>query len=223
LSAHEGKAVAKIADWVADNWRSADSGIWEVRSEPTHFTQSKAMCWVDLDSAAKLAERGLVPDHGERWRTEAEAIRAFVDHELWDEERTTYVRASGLRDVDASLLLLSLFEYDDPAGARLRGTIDAVERELRQGPIVRRYLSEDGVGGDEGGFLACSFWLVAALAKAGRADDAAALMDDLVARANDVGLYAEQLAPDDSFLGNFPQALSHLALIGAARALAEAA
>jgi GH15 family glucan-1,4-alpha-glucosidase len=222
LSAHEGKAVAKIADWVATNWRCKDSGIWEVRSEPTHFTHSKAMCWVALDRAAKLAEHGLVPDRRERWNAEAASVRRFVDERLWDAGSRTYVRASSFPDVDASLLLLSLFEYDDPRSERLRGTVEAVERELRDGVRVYRYLLADEVGGKEGGFVACSFWLVAALAKAGRLDDATELMDAVAGAANDVGLYAEELAPDGSFLGNFPQALSHLACVAAAQALSEA-
>jgi GH15 family glucan-1,4-alpha-glucosidase len=222
LSSHEGSAVAEIADWVADNWEREDSGIWEVRGDPEHFTHSKAMCWVALDRASKLAELELVPDRRERWNREAAAIRRFVDERLWSDERGTYVRAPDGPDVDGSLLLLSLFEYDDPRGARLRGTIDAVERELRDGARVQRYRSHDGIDGEEGGFVACSFWLVAALAKAGRIEEAVELMDQLSGAANDVGLYAEELAPDGSFLGNFPQALSHLACIAAAQALSEA-
>ena len=222
LSAHEGKAIAKLADWVAEHWRCEDFGIWEVRSGPAHFTHSKAMCWVALERASKLAERGLVPDHRERWNGEAASIRRFVDERLWNGERNTYVRAASSDDVDASLLLLSLFEYDDPRGERLRGTVAAIERELRDGLRVRRYLSDDGIGEPEGGFVACSFWLVAALAKAGRVDEAGALMEELAGAANDVGLYAEELAPDGSFLGNFPQALSHLACVAAAQALSEA-
>jgi GH15 family glucan-1,4-alpha-glucosidase len=221
LSAHEGKAIAKLADWVADHWRCEDYGIWEVRSGPAHFTHSKAMCWVALERASRLAERGLVPDHRKRWNDQAAAIRRFVDEQLWNGERNTYVRAASTDEVDASLLLLSLFEYDDPRGERLGGTVAAIERELRDGRRIRRYLSDDGIGDPEGGFVACSFWLVAALAKAGRVDEAGELMEEVASAANDVGLYAEELAPDGSFLGNFPQALSHLACVSAALALAE--
>jgi GH15 family glucan-1,4-alpha-glucosidase len=222
LGAHEGGEVAGIVDWVAANWRRPDSGIWEVRSAPMHFTHSLAMCWVALDRACKLAARGLIPDRSERWRREAGAIREFLDTELWDAGANTYVRGSASRDLDASLLLLPLFEYTDPRDARMQGTVDAVERELREGLRVHRYRSDDGVGGEEGAFLACSFWLAAALAKSGRVDDAAELMDELATCANDVGLYAEELAPDGSFLGNFPQALTHLALVAAVRAIEEA-
>ncbi len=217
------KEVAAIADYVCSIWREPDSGIWEVRSEPTHFVQSKAMCWVALDRAARLAERDEIPGkHAPRWRDEAEAIRRFVDEEGWDEERRSYVRATTLRELDASLLTLSLLGWD---GERTASTVDAVRRELGHGPFVYRYKGEDGVagGGEEGAFLTCSFWLADALARTGRVDDAVSLMDELVGLANDVGLYAEEVDPrDGSFLGNFPQALSHLALINAAVSIAAA-
>lgn len=217
------KEVARMADYVCAIWREPDSGIWEVRSEPTHFVQSKAMCWVALDRAARLAEQDELPArHGPRWREQADEIRRFVDAEGWDAERRSYVRATTMRELDASLLTLPLLGWD---GDRAASTVEAVRRELAHGPFVYRYKGEDGVagGGDEGAFLTCSFWLVDALARCGRVDDACALMDELVGLANDVGLYAEEVDPrDDSFLGNFPQALSHLALINAAVSIQEA-
>ncbi len=218
-----GKEIAKIADYVAEHWRERDSGIWEVRAETTHFTQSKALCWVALDRACKLAERGLIPDRCDRWSAAADEIRAFVDKESWDAERNSYVRAPDLRELDASLLTMAILSYDDPAGERLRGTVAAVERELRQGPFVYRYRGEDGVGGEEGAFLTCSFWLVDALARQGRLDDARRLMDELVGLANDVGLYSEEIDPNSAeFLGNFPQGLTHLALVNAAHSIEDA-
>jgi GH15 family glucan-1,4-alpha-glucosidase len=217
------KEVARMADYVCSVWREPDSGIWEVRSEPTHFVQSKGMCWVALDRAARLAERGELPEkHAARWRREADAIRRFVDDEGWDAERRSYVRATTMRELDASLLTLPLLGWD---GDRAASTVEAVRRELGHGPFVYRYKGEDGVagGGEEGAFLTCSFWLVDALARCGRVDEAEDLMDELVGLANDVGLYAEEVDPrDGSFLGNFPQALSHLALINAAVSIAGA-
>jgi GH15 family glucan-1,4-alpha-glucosidase len=218
------KRLARMADLVAEIWRIPDSGIWEVRSDPAHFTQSKMMCWVALDRAIALAATSRIPSgHLERWSSERDAIRRFVEERCWSEDLQSYVRAAGSEELDASVLHASLFGYADPAGPRMIGTLDAIERELRDGPFVTRYLGTDGLPGGEGAFLTCSFWLADALARAGRVDQAVELMEQLVEMANDVGLYAEEIDPrDGSFLGNFPQALPHLALIGAATVVAEA-
>jgi GH15 family glucan-1,4-alpha-glucosidase len=218
-----GKQIAKIADYVAQHWRDRDAGIWEVRSETTHFVQSKALCWVALDRACKLARRGLIPDRSARWRESADELRAFIEANGWDEERRTYVRATDRRELDACLLTLALVGFRPAGDPRMRDTIAAVERELRTGPYVERYRGDDGVPGDEGAFLTCSFWLVDALARTGRLEDAHLLMDELVGLANDVGLYSEEIDKrSGEFLGNFPQALSHLALVNAAVSIADA-
>jgi GH15 family glucan-1,4-alpha-glucosidase len=215
-----GKEIARIADYVCDHWRDKDSGIWEVRSGPTHFIQSKALCWVALNRACGLAERGVIPDRRRRWAHEEAEIRAFVEERGWDDQRRSYIRAPDQRELDASLLTLSLLGFHDPKDDRLIGLVDAVQRELADGPLVYRYRGEDGVGGDEGAFLTCSFWLVEALARAGRIDEASGLMDELVALANDVGLLPEEIDPSSGdFLGNFPQGLSHLGLVNSAVAL----
>jgi GH15 family glucan-1,4-alpha-glucosidase len=215
---------AKIADLVAQSWRQPDSGIWEVRSEPRQFTQSKMMCWVALDRAITLTSGSRVDgDRAARWTRERDAIRTFVEERCWSDERNCYVRAEGGDDLDASVLHASLLGYLDPTGPRMLGTLDAIDRELRDGPYVMRYSGEDGLPGEEGAFLTCSFWYAEALARAGRVDAASELLEQLIGMANDVGLYAEEIDPDDgSFLGNFPQALPHLALVGAASALADA-
>jgi GH15 family glucan-1,4-alpha-glucosidase len=225
LDGDTGAVLGRIADHVCDIWRRPDSGIWEVRNGPFHFTHSKVMCWVALDRALKLAGDGEVPaDHAPRWRREAAALRAYVDGQCWSDDLRSYTRIAGSRDVDASLLMLPLIVYDDPlgqSGERIRGTIDAVNRTLREGDFVYRYHADDGVPGGEGSFVNCSFWLAGALARCGRVDEATALMDRLVTRANDVGLYSEEIDPKSgAFLGNFPQALVHLALIDAALAIA---
>jgi GH15 family glucan-1,4-alpha-glucosidase len=218
------KRLAAMADLVCEIWRLPDSGIWEVRSEPVHFTHSKMMCWVALDRAMKLAERGDIPaDHADRWGREAAAIRQFIDARCWSDRLGSYVRAAGMEELDASILTGALFGYDDVGQGRLSTTIDAIRRDLGRGPFLYRYLGEDGVSGREGAFLTCSFWLVEALVHAGRQSEAAELMDHLVGLANDVGLYSEEIDPEDgAFLGNFPQALTHLALIGAAVAFEQA-
>ncbi len=209
---------------MCDIWRQPDSGIWEVRNGPFHFTHSKVMCWVALDRAARLGERGELPSRCvDRWRREAAAIRAFVETECWSSELRSYTRIAGSRDVDASLLMMPLMRFDDPHGERMQGTIDAVRRLLQRGDFVYRYLADDGIAGGEGCFVNGSFWLVSALARSGRVDEASALMERLCARANDVGLYAEEIDPQSgAFLGNFPQGLVHLALIDAAIAIRDA-
>ncbi|MGB2876041.1 MAG: glycoside hydrolase family 15 protein [Gaiellaceae bacterium] len=223
LDGETGKEVAKIADYVTAHWRDQDSGIWEVRSEATHFIQSKALCCVALERASALAERGFIPDRSDRWRAAAKEIRIFIDAEGWDEDRGSYVRAPDMREPDASLLTLAILSYEASAARRLRGTIATIEKELREGPFVYRYRGDDGVDGKEGAFLTCSFWLADALARLGRLDEARALMDELVGLANDVGLYSEEIDPaTGDFLGNFPQGLTHLALINAAHSIVDA-
>ncbi len=216
-----GRDLARVADFVCERWREPDAGIWEVRADPRHHTQSKAMCWVALDRALRLAETGQVPAaHAPRWRREAAEIRRFVDERCWSARKDSYVGYAGSEDLDASLLLMAIMRYDEPGSPRLRGTVDAVRRELARGPLVYRYTGDDGLAGGEGAFLCCSFWLVEALALSGRRDEAVRLMDELVGLANDVGLYAEEIDPDTGeFLGNFPQGLVHLALVSAAAAM----
>ncbi|HEX2044624.1 MAG TPA: glycoside hydrolase family 15 protein [Gaiellaceae bacterium] len=225
LDADSGRRLALKADLVCDLWRRPDRGLWEVRSEPVHFVQSKMMCWVALDRAVRLAEAGLVPGrHAARWRREAGAVRAFVEEEGYSERRGSYVRVAGGDELDAGLLLGSLLGYCDGDDPRMLGTLEAIRRELGHGPYLHRYRGDDGLRGREGAFLCCSFWLVEALARAGRLDEAADLMERLLPLANDVGLYAEEIdAETGEFLGNFPQGLTHLALVSAAAAWARAA
>lgn len=215
-----GKELADLADFVCTAWREPDRGIWEVRMAPRHFTHSKAMCSIALDRAIRLAEAGVLPARRlAGWRREAARIRAFVDERCWSEAKQTYVRFAGGEEVDASLLLLPILEYRPASDPRMTSTIEAVRRELSHGPLVYRYRGEDGLRGGEGVFLCCSFWLVEALALAGRRGEAGELMQALLGLANDVGLYAEEMNPEThEFLGNFPQGLVHLALISAAAA-----
>jgi GH15 family glucan-1,4-alpha-glucosidase len=219
------RRLAGIADFVCASWRRPDAGIWEVRKAPAHFTQSKMLCAVALDRAHELAARGVLPGgHVRRWRDEAAAIRDFVDSRCWSPQKQSYLRAAGAGgELDAAVLLAVLHGYAAPSDERMRATVDAIERELADGPLVRRYTGDDGLAGDEGAFVACSFWLVEALARIGRPAAAAELMGDLLALANDVGLFGEEIDPSTgAFLGNMPQGLSHLALISAATAIAEA-
>jgi GH15 family glucan-1,4-alpha-glucosidase len=218
LDSDTGRRLADIADLVCDIWRQPDSGIWEVRSEPLHFTHSKIMCWVALDRALRLAEQGEIPSaHAAMWRAEADAIHVFVEERCWSEEAVSYVRSPGSRELDASLLLGALMDYPSSRDPQMAATISALRRELGHGSLLDRYSGEDGVAGGEGAFLCCSFWLVDALARAGLLADATEVMEQLLDLGNDVGLYSEEVDQQTGeFLGNLPQALVHLALINAA-------
>jgi len=218
LDRDHGHRLAEIADHICRIWEEPDAGIWELRDKPRHFTQSKMMCAVALDRACELAERGLLPaKHLERWHHEQNRIREFVETRCYSDAKASYVRSAGEEKLDASLLLAVLADYEEPASPRLIGTVDAVRRELGRGPLVYRW------GDEPGAFLTCSFWLADAYARQGRLEQAATLIDELVDLANDVGLYAEELQSETGeFLGNFPQGLTHLALINAAVSYARA-
>ena len=226
LSADIASRLAKTADLVASIWEREDSGIWEVRGQARHFTESKMMCWVGLDRACRLAAAGAIPsDTAAQWRAQANAIRGFVLERCWSTDRGGYMRFPGAAETDAAILLPVLLGYgaetDQP---RLVSTVQNIRNELGSGPLLRRYRGEDGLPGVEGAFLACSFWLVDALARLGQSEQAAELMEELVGLSNDVGLYAEEIDPESGdFLGNLPQGLVHLALVNAAVTLEEAA
>jgi GH15 family glucan-1,4-alpha-glucosidase len=211
--------VAEVADFVCRVWQNEDSGIWEL-DEQRHYTISKMGCWVALDRARRLAEAGEIPDaNARRWHDAAEQVRAFVEERCWSEARRSYTFHAGSDELDAAVLLAARNRYCDPVLERLDSTLEAVRRELADGPLVYRY---SGQQREEGAFAACSFWLADALVRCGRRDEARALMDELVALANDVGLYSEEIDPrGGGFLGNFPQALTHLSLINTAATIAE--
>jgi GH15 family glucan-1,4-alpha-glucosidase len=221
LDAETGIRVAEVADHICRIWQNEDAGIWEL-DKPRHYTISKVNCWVGLDRALQLARDGHAPtDHAETWRAAAAEIRAWIDANCWSERRRSYSFYAGTDELDAALLLAVRAGFVDPDDPRAASTIDAIREELRAGgPLLYRY---SGQQGKEGAFLACSFWLVEALARTGRLDEARETMDELVALANDVGLYSEQIDPESlELLGNFPQGLTHLSLINAALAFANA-
>ncbi|GAB2910618.1 glycoside hydrolase family 15 protein [Rhodococcus aerolatus] len=216
LDAATGRLLASIADQACDAWHRKDSGMWEL-PELAHYTTSKLGCWEALECAVHLAEVGQVPGDPGRWRSEAGRIRTWVEDHCWDAERGAYVMAPGSDRLDASILLHAISGFD--RGERMASTVDALRRELGSGPHLYRY---SGMRQEEGTFVACSFWTVSALHHLGRSAEAHDLMDELVAAGNDVGLYAEMIDPaTGDFLGNLPQALSHLALVNAAITLTE--
>ena len=211
LDTGTGRLLANLADLACDTWQKRDAGMWEL-SEERHYTTSKLGCWHALSCASHLADLGQIPGPGDRWRAEKERISEWVRDNCWSEERRSYVWYPGSEKLDASILLHAISGFD--RGERMRSTLDALRGELGRGPLLYRY---SGAEKEEGTFVACAFWLVSALMHTGRRDEAVELMDQLVPLANDVGLFTEMIAEDDhAFLGNFPQGLSHLALITAA-------
>ncbi|SHH10332.1 Glucoamylase (glucan-1,4-alpha-glucosidase), GH15 family [Jatrophihabitans endophyticus] len=212
-----GRLLAGVADTACDAWRSKDSGMWELPEE-RHYTTSKLGCWQALTSAVHLAEQGEIAGDPGRWRTEAELIRRWVDEHCWSAERNAYVWYPGSEQLDASILLHAISGFD--RGERMSATLDALRAELGAGPHLYRF---SGAQREEGAFVACSFWLASALHLCGRRDEARTLLDELLATTpNDVGLLAEMIDPGTGdWLGNLPQALSHLALIHAAITLAD--
>jgi len=207
-------------DAVARRWREPDSSIWEMRSAPRHYVHSKAMAWVALDRGIAAAEAAALPADLARWRAERDAVREQVMRRGFD-ERLGFVQHYGARGSDAANLLLPLFGFIDARDPRMRATIDTIRRELMHEGLVYRYRgADDGLPGGEATFAACSFWLVENLAAMGERDEARRLFESLLARATPLGLYAEELEPrSGEQLGNFPQALTLLALVNAAVAL----
>jgi GH15 family glucan-1,4-alpha-glucosidase len=220
------RAGAAMADHVAERWREPDAGLWEVRGEPAHYVHSKLMAWLALDRALRVADthRTTAPRKS-RWAAARADIAADVRANGIDHDRGTFVRAYGRRDLDAALLILPLLGLEPTESPLVAGTIDAVRRDLAAGgALLYRYTpGEDGLAGDEGAFLPCSFWLVQALAATGAVDEAGELMADLVQLGGPLGLFAEEARPGTGeLLGNFPQAFTHATLVQAALALRDA-
>ncbi|MFZ3271044.1 MAG: glycoside hydrolase family 15 protein [Mycobacterium sp.] len=200
------------------HWREPDRGIWEVRGEPQHFTSSKIMCWVALDRGSKLAERQGETDYAQKWRVIADEIKAdILEHGV--SARGVFTQRYGSDALDASLLQVVLTRFLPPDDARVRATVLAIADELTEQGLVLRYRVEetdDGLGGEEGTFTICSFWLVSALVEIGEVSRAKHLCERLLSFASPLHLYAEEIEPATGrHLGNFPQAFTHLALINA--------
>jgi GH15 family glucan-1,4-alpha-glucosidase len=214
-----------LLEYLETIWEQPDQGIWEIRGEPRHFTFSKVMAWVAFDRAIKSVEQYGFEGPRAHWEDLRRRIAAEILERGYDPKRNTFVQYYGARDLDASLLLIPQLGFLPPEDPRVRGTIEAVERELVQDGFVCRYPSRPGADGlppGEGVFLACSFWLANSLALIGRRGDAIALFERLLALRNDLGLLAEEYDPiAKRQLGNFPQAFSHTAIINTAAHLAE--
>jgi GH15 family glucan-1,4-alpha-glucosidase len=214
--------VADLANTAARRWRETDAGMWEMRGEPRHHLSSKVLCWVALDRAVALAPQLGMHAEVDRWTAERDAIREAVLTRGWSEARQAYAQSFDSDELDAAQLLMPILGFLPATDARMRSTIEAIADGLTEDGLVLRYrnqggLNADGLTGEEGTFVICSFWLVSALAKAGEVDRAEALFDQLVSYANDLGLLAEEIdTASGELLGNFPQAFSHIGLITAA-------
>jgi GH15 family glucan-1,4-alpha-glucosidase len=216
----------KVLEYLEDEWRRPDAGLWEVRGPERQFTHSKVLCWVAFDRAVRTIEDSGAEGDLERWRQVRDEIHAEVCAEAFDAERNTFTQYYGSKALDASLLMIPLVGFLAPEDPRVVGTVEAVQRELCRDGFVMRYPTDtgvDGLAGDEGAFLACSFWLADALTLIGRDDEAVELFERLCTLANDVGLLAEEYDPSlGRMVGNFPQAFSHVGLVNTALNLTRA-
>ncbi|AGP58820.1 glycoside hydrolase family 15 protein [Streptomyces rapamycinicus] len=223
---HAWQIQTALMDFLESAWRDPDEGLWEVRGPRRHFVHSKVMAWVAADRAVRAmeADPGLGGD-ANRWRAMRDAVHREVCEKGYDPERSAFTQSYGSTELDAATLLIPRVGFLPATDPRVLGTIDAVRRELSEDGLIRRYTTDggvDGLPGAEGAFLACSFWLADALQLAGRHKDARTLFERLLALRNDVGLLAEEYDPATGRqLGNFPQAFSHIGLVGTALTLAE--
>ncbi len=221
--------LRRLVNWVGDNWKRKDEGIWEVRGGQQHFVYSKLMCWVALDRAIRLADKRSFPADRDRWLKARDQIYEEIMTQGWNTERKAFVQHYGSKSLDASNLMMPLVFFLSPTDPRMLKTLDAINQSPENGGLVSnslvyRYNPEetpDGVGGEEGTFNICTFWLVEALTRAGRIDsarldEARLVFEQMLGYANHLGLYAEETGRRGEALGNFPQAFTHLALISAA-------
>jgi GH15 family glucan-1,4-alpha-glucosidase len=212
--------LRRMLDWVSRNWELPDEGIWEVRGGRQHFVYSKMQCWVALDRGLRMALKRGLPIDATRLRTERDKIYETIMEKGWNAERNCFVQYFGSDAIDAANLLMPLVLFISPRDPRMQGTINRVMEELVSDSLVHRYQigrgAGDGLMGREGTFSMCTFWLVEALTRAGRYEEARFIFEKMLTYANHLGLYGEEIGPSGEALGNFPQAFTHLALISSA-------
>jgi GH15 family glucan-1,4-alpha-glucosidase len=213
--------LVDVVNATVDRWPMPDQGIWEMRGEPRHFVQSKAMCWSALDRGIRLAEELDREAPVKKWKEARETIRCALDERGYDKARGVFIQAFDFPHMDASLLLLPLSEFVHYRDERMIRTTDAIREELEEKGFLRRYASDDdGMDGTEGTFLACSFWLAECLARQGRLQEAHKVFKKALSAGNDLCLFSEEFDPHrKEMLGNFPQGLTHLSLISAVMAI----
>nr|NIO04315.1 glycoside hydrolase family 15 protein [Pseudomonadota bacterium]NIS69301.1 glycoside hydrolase family 15 protein [Pseudomonadota bacterium] len=221
--------LRRLINWVSDNWQKRDEGIWEVRGGQQHFVYSKLMCWVALDRAIRLADKRSFPGDRDRWLKARDQIYEEIMAKGWNSKRQAFVQYYGSESLDAANLMMPLVFFLSPTDPRMLKTLDAINRSPERGGLVSNSLvyrynpqdTLDGVGGEEGTFNICTFWLVEALTRAGQIDsarlhEARLMFEQMLGYANHLGLYAEETGRRGEALGNFPQAFTHLGLISAA-------
>ena len=218
-----GPFLERVVDRACQRWREPDSSIWEPRNGPDQFVYSKLMVWVALDRALDLNRIGLLHGDAAHWSDIGADIRQWILREGYDEELQSFVQIAGKKHLDAASLLIPIQGFLPANDRRVQNTIDRILEELTVDDLVYRYHAPDGLPGQEGAFVLCTFWLVDALTLSGRLDEAYRIFDNLMDRTNHLGLLAEQIDPSTgAFLGNFPQAYSHVGIINSALYLAEA-
>jgi GH15 family glucan-1,4-alpha-glucosidase len=223
LDSYNYNLVVALLDFLEDAWKQPDEGIWEVRGPRQHFTHSKVLAWVAFDRAVRTLEEygdASGEPRAAQWRALRDEVHAEVCAKAYDEDRKTFVQAYGSSNLDAALLMMPLVGFLPATDERMRGTVDAIQRELTSEGFVARYTTEtavDGLPPGEGVFLPCTFWLADNLSLMGRTDEARDVFERLIGLANDVGLLAEEYDPvTKRQLGNFPQAFTHVSLVNSA-------
>lgn len=216
ISYADWQGVRHVVDYVCANWQLPDAGIWEMRNSPTEHLHSRLMCWVAIDRAIRLASKRSLSAPFEEWIRARNAINEDIWTQFWDADAGHFVRSKGGHDLDGALLMMPLVRFVGATDPAWLATLDAIGDQLADDGLVMRYDREDGLDGKEGSFAACAFWYVECLARAGRVDQARANFEKLLRYGNHLQLYPEEFDVRAGFLGNFPQALTHLALISAA-------
>ncbi len=209
-----------ICTLAIEKWQKPDDGIWEVRNGPHHFVYSKVMCWVALDRGITIARRFGFDAPLEHWLRERERIREEILTKGFDKEKNSFVQKYGSSELDASLLLIPIVGFLPATDPRVEGTIEACQKELMHKGFLLRYKTEDGLQGEEGGFVLCNFWLVECLALSAKSDEALTMLHDTIRASNHLGLFSEEFqSSNGEMLGNFPQAFSHIGYINAVTAI----
>jgi GH15 family glucan-1,4-alpha-glucosidase len=212
--------VSLLVEFVCNNWKKPDSGIWEVRGGNREFLYSRLMCWVAIDRGVRLAQKRGLPAPLDTWIKNRDAMYQSIFKEFWDKKRKAFTQFKGTTALDASTLMMPLVRFISPTDPRWLSTLAAIEEDLVHDSLVYRYnvgeAFSDCLAGTEGTFSICSFWFIECVSRSGNIQKARYLFEKMLGYSNNLGLFSEQLGPRGEFLGNVPQAFTHLALISTA-------